>query len=125
MNPNPRAIVTGALLAAGTAGIQAVLTALGCGPAGIVTSVAALLTTAVTVLGPKLIELRPLQQFSKDMRWFIKHKVGGDDLIKMATLLKENQEQVLQAYVAAIKAARTEAKEPSTRKSRRDSTSSS
>lgn len=40
-----------ALLAAGTAGIQAALTALGAGPAGIITSMAALLTTAITVLG--------------------------------------------------------------------------
>ena len=40
-----------ALLAAGTAGIQAALTALGAGPAGVVASMAALLTTAITVLG--------------------------------------------------------------------------
>jgi hypothetical protein len=125
MNPNPRAILTGALLAAGTAGIQAVLTALGCGPAGIVTSVAALLTTAITVLGPKLIELRGRQQFGKEIRWLVMHKVDGDDLKEIATQLKDLHEKELQAHVAAIKAARTEAKEPCMRKSRRSSAAAS
>jgi hypothetical protein len=125
MNPNPRAILTGALLAAGAAGIQAVLTALGCGPAGIVTSVAALFTTAITVLGPKLIELRGRHQFGMDIRWLIKHKVGGDDLMKIATMIKEHHEKALDADVAAIKAARAEAKERKTRRSRRSSTATS
>jgi hypothetical protein len=119
MNPNPRAILTGALLAAGTAGIQAVLTALGCGPAGIVTSVAALLTTTITVLGPKLIELRARQQFGKDIRWLIEHKQEGINVVEIATMLKEYHEKVLQAHVAAIKAIHTQAQEPNTRKSRR------
>jgi hypothetical protein len=114
MNPNPRAIVTGALLAAGTAGIQAVITALGAGPAGIITSIAALLTTAITVLGPKLIDLRAEQQFSKDIRWLITHKQG--DIREIATQLKEYHEQVLQTRVAAIKAARTKTKERKTGK---------
>lgn len=55
MNGNPCVILTGALLAAGTAGIQAVLTTLGCGPVGIITSIAALLTTAITVLGSRVV----------------------------------------------------------------------
>jgi len=125
MNPNPRAILTGALLAAGTAGIQALLTVLGCGPAGIVTSIAALLTTAITALGPKLIELRGQQQFGKEIRWLVMHKVDGDDLKEIATQLKEFHEKVLQAHVAAIKAAQTETKEPSMRKSRRSSAAAS
>jgi hypothetical protein len=114
MNGNPPAILTGALLAAGTAGIQAVLTALGSGPAGIVTSVAALLTTAITVLGPKLIDLRAQQQFGKDIRWLMTHKQDEINPVEMATLLKDYHEKVLQAHVAAIKAAHTEAKERST-----------
>jgi len=125
MNPNPRAILTGALLAAGAAGIQAILTALGCGPVGIVTSVAALLTTAITVLGPKLIELRGQQQFGKDIRWLVMHNVDGGDLMQITTQLKEYYEKALQAHVAAIKAARTETKDPSTRTSRRSSTAAS
>lgn len=123
MNGNPLAILTGALLAAGTAGIQAVLSALGCGPAGIVTSVAALLTTAITVLGPKLIDLRGEQQFGKELRWLVKHKVDEGNLRETATQLKEYHEHVLQARVAAIKAARTETKERKTTRSRRSSTS--
>jgi hypothetical protein len=125
MNGNPRAILTGALLAAGTAGIQAVLTALGCGPAGIVVSVTTVLTTAITVLGPKLIDLRAQHQLSSDIRWLIKHKVDGTDTVEIATLLKEYQEKALDAHVAAIKAARTDAKERNTRKSRQSSTGAS
>jgi citrate lyase gamma subunit len=125
MNPNPRAILTGALLAAGTAGIQAVLTALGCGPAGIITSIAALLTTAITVLGPKLIDLRAQQQFGKEIRWLVMHKVAGDDLKEIVMQLKDFHEKVLQAHVAAIKAARTETKKPSMRRSRRSSAATS
>ena len=125
MNGNPRAILTGALLAAGTAGIQAVLTALGCGPAGIITSVAALLTTAITVLGPKLIDLRAQQQFGKDIRWLVTHKQEGINVVELATQLKDYHEKVLQAHVAAIKAAHTQAKEPNTRKSRRSSAAAS
>jgi hypothetical protein len=125
MNGNPRAILTGALLAAGAAGIQAVLTALGCGPAGIVTSVAALLTTAITVLGPKLIDLRGEQQLGRELRWLIEHNQGAASTLELATQLKDYHEHVLQARVAAIKAARTEKKERKTRKSRRSSTSAS
>lgn len=125
MNGNPRAILTGALLAAGAAGIQAVLTALGCGPAGIVTSVAALLTTAITVLGPKLIDLRGEQQLGRELRWLIEHNQGTASTLELATQLKDYHEHVLQARVAAIKAARTEKKERKTRKSRRSSTSAS
>jgi hypothetical protein len=117
MNGNPRAILTGALLAAGAAGIQAVLTALGCGPAGIVTSVAALLTTAVTVLGPKLIDLRGEQQLGRELRWLIEHSQGAASTLELATQLKDYHEHVLQARVAVIKAARTEKKERKTRKS--------
>jgi hypothetical protein len=106
MNGNPRAILTGALLAAEAAGIQAVLTALGCGPAGIITSVAALLTTATTVLGPKLIEMRAQQQFGKDIRWLVTHKQEGINVVELATQLKDYHEKVLQAHVAATKAAR-------------------
>jgi hypothetical protein len=119
MNGNPRVILTGALLAAGTAGVQAALTALGCGPAGIVVSVTTVLTTAITVLGPKLIELRAQHQLGKDIRWMIKHKHDGIDLVEIATLLKDYQEKAAQAHVAAIKAARTGATEQNTRKSRR------
>jgi hypothetical protein len=122
MNGNPRAILTGALLAAGAAGIQAVLTALGCGPAGILTSVAALLTTAITVLGPKLIDLRAEQQFGKELRWLIEHNQGATSTLELATQLKEYHEHVLQARISAIKAAHTEAKERKTRKSRRSPT---
>jgi hypothetical protein len=125
MNPNPRAILTGALLAAGAAGIQAVLAALGCGPAGIVTSVAALLTTAITVLGPKMIDLRAEQQFGKDIRWLIEHNQGATSNPELATQLKEYHEKVLQAHVAAITAARADTKERKTRKSRRSSTATS
>jgi hypothetical protein len=125
MNPNPRAILTGALLAAGTAGIQAVLTALGCGPADIVTSIAALLTTAITALGPKLIELRGQQQFGKEIRWLVMHKVDGGRSQEIATQLKEFHEKVLRAHVAAIKAAHTETKEPSMRNPRRSSAGAS
>jgi hypothetical protein len=124
MNGNPRAILTGALLAAGTAGIQAVLTALGCGPAGIVTSVAALLTTAITVLGPKLIDLRTQQQFGKDIRLLMTHKQEGINVVELATQLKEYHEQVLQAHVAAIKATRTGTADRNTRKARRSSAAS-
>jgi hypothetical protein len=119
MNPNPRAILTGALLAAGTAGIQAVLTALGCGPAGLVTSLAALLTTAITVLGPKLIDLRGQQQLSRQIRWMIRHQVAGADIVKLAALEKEYLVEVLHTHVAAIEAARTEKKERKPRKARR------
>jgi hypothetical protein len=122
MNPNPRAILIGALLAAGTAGIQAVLTAFGCGPAGIITPLAALLTTAITVLGPKLIDLRGKQQLNRQIRWMIRHQVAGADIVKLAALEKEYQVEVLHAHVAAIKAARTEKKEPKPRKARRSST---
>ncbi|WP_300610168.1 hypothetical protein [Trebonia sp.] len=125
MNPNPRAILTGALLTAGAAGLQAVLTALGCGPAGIITSIAALLTTAITVLGPKLIELRGEQQFFREIRWLIMHKVDGDDLKEIATQLKQFHEKALQAHVAAIKAAHTKTKKPSMRRSRRSSSAAS
>lgn len=125
MNGNPRAILTGALLAAGTAGIQAVLTALGCGPAGIITSIAALLTTAITVLGPKLIELRAQQQLGKDIRWLVTHKHEGVNVAEIAAMLKDYHEKVLQAHVAAIKAAHTQAKEPNTRKSCRSSAAAS
>ncbi|HXL94274.1 MAG TPA: hypothetical protein VN969_35540 [Streptosporangiaceae bacterium] len=122
MNPNPRAILTGALLAAGTAGIQAVLTALGCGPAGIVASLAALLTTAITVLGPKLIDLRGQQQLSRQIRWMVRHQVAGADIVKLAALEREYLVEVLHAHVAAIEAARTEKKERKPRKARRPST---
>jgi hypothetical protein len=122
MNPNPRAILTGALLAAGTAGIQAVLTALGCGPAGIVASLAALLTRAITVLGPKLIDLRGQQQLSRQIRWMVRHQVAGADIAKLAALEKEYLVEVLHAHVAAIEAARTEKKERKPRKARRPST---
>jgi len=125
MNPNPRAILTGALLAAGTAGIQAALTALGCGPAGIVTSVAALLTTAITVLGPKLIDLRAEQQFGKELRWLIQHNQGAANTLEFATQLKEYHEQALQARVAAIKAAQTAAQDRKNSKSRPSSASTS
>jgi hypothetical protein len=125
MNGNPRAILTGALLAAGAAGIQAVLTALGCGPVGIVTSVAALLTTAITVLGPKLIELRAQHQLGRDIRWIIKHNQDGTNTLELATLMKDYQEKALQARVAAIEAARTEVKGRNGRKSRQSSTSAS
>jgi hypothetical protein len=121
MNPNPRAILTGALLAAGAAGIQAVLTVLGCGPAGLVTSVAALLTTAITALGPKLIDLRAEQQFGKELRWLIEHNQGATNTLELATQLKEHHEHVLQARIDAIKAARTETKGRKTGKSRRSS----
>jgi hypothetical protein len=122
MNPNPRAILTGALLAAGTAGIQAALIALGAGPVGIITSITALLTTAITVLGPKLIDLRGEQQFGKELRWLIEHNQSATSTLEIATQLKEYHEHVLQARVAAIKAARTETKERKTRKTRRSST---
>jgi hypothetical protein len=125
MNGNPRAILTGALLAAGAAGIQAVLTALGCGPAGIITSVAALLTTAITVLGPKLIDLRAQQQLGKDIRWLMTHNQEGTSTLEIATLLKNYHEKVLQAHVTAITAAHTETKKPSTSKSRRSSAATS
>jgi hypothetical protein len=118
MNGNPHAILTGALLAAGAAGIQAVLTALGCGPAGIVTSIAALLTTAITVLGPKLIELREHQQLGKEVRWLVTHKQEGIDVMKLTAQLKDYHEKVLQARVAAIRTTHTHAKEPNTRKAR-------
>jgi hypothetical protein len=114
-----------ALLAAGTAGIQAALTALGAGPAGIITSMAALLTTAITVLGPKLIDLRGEQQFGKELRWLIEHNQGPTSTLEIATQLKEYHEHVLQARMAAIKAAHTETKERKTRNSRRSSTSAS
>jgi hypothetical protein len=119
MNGNPGAILTGALLAAGTAGIQAVLTTLGCGPAGIITSVAALLTTAITVLGPKLIDLRAQQQFGKEIRWLITHRQEGINVAELATQLKDYHEKVLQAHVAAIKATRTGTANRNTRKARR------
>jgi hypothetical protein len=125
MNGNPRAILTGALLAAGTAGIQAVLTALGCGPAGIVTSVAALLTTAITVLGPKLIDLRAQQQLGKDIRWVMTHNQDRTDTLEIATMLKDYHEKVLQAHVAAIKAAHAQTKERNTKKSPRSSAAAS
>ncbi|HXL87876.1 MAG TPA: hypothetical protein VN969_02655 [Streptosporangiaceae bacterium] len=125
MNGNPRVILTGALLAAGAAGIQAVLTALGCGPAAIITSVAAPLTTAITILGPKLIDLRAQQQLGNDIRWLMTHKQEGINVVELATQLKEYHEQVLQAHVAAITAAHTEAKKRNTRKPRRSSTATS
>ena len=125
MNGNPRVILTGALLAAGAAGIQAVLTALGCGPAAIITSVAALLTTAITILGPKLIDLRAQQQLGNDIRWLMTHKQEGINVVELATQLEEYHEQVLQAHVAAITAAHTEAKKRNTRKPRRSSTATS
>lgn len=125
MNGNPRVILTGALLAAGAAGIQAVLTALGCGPAAIITSVAALLTTAITILGPKLIDLRAQQQLSNDIRWLMTHNQEGTSTLEIATLLKNYHEKVLQAHVAAITAAHTEAKKRNTRKPRRSSTATS
>jgi hypothetical protein len=114
-----------ALLAAGTAGIQAALTALGVGPADIITSMAALLTTAITVLGPKLIDLRGEQQFGKELRWLIEHNQGPTSTLEIATQLKEYHEHVLQARMAVIKAAHTETKERKTRNSRRSSTSAS
>jgi hypothetical protein len=126
MKGNPRAILTGALLAAATAGIQAALTALGCGPAGIVVSVTTVLTTAITVLGPKLIELRAQNQFGKDIRWIITHhQQYGIDPVKFAKLIKDHHEKVIQAHVAATKAAHTEAKERNTGKPRRSSASPS
>jgi hypothetical protein len=125
MNPNPRAILTGALLAAGAAGVQPVLSALGCGPAAIVTSAAALLTTAITVFGPKLIDLREHQQFGKDIRWLVTHKKEGIDVMALGAQLKEYHEQVLHAHVAAIQATRTGTKEQNTRKSQRSSGSAS
>jgi hypothetical protein len=125
MNGNPRVILTGALLAAGAAGIQAVLTALGCGPAAIITSVAALLTTAITILGPKLIGLRAQQQLSNDIRWLMTHNQEGTSTLEIATLLKNYHEKVLQAHVAAITAAHTQTKEPNTSKSRRSSAATS
>lgn len=106
MNPNPRAILTGALLAAGTAAMQATLTALGCGPAGIVTSAVSLLTTAITILGPRLIELRAQHQLGADIRWIIEHAPAGADITAIATLLKDYQVKALDAHVAAIKASR-------------------
>ncbi len=111
MNGNPRAILTGALLAAGTAGIQAALTALGCGPAGIVVAVASVLTTAITVLGPKLIELRARQQFSKDIRWLVERKPEAINTMEIANPLKDYQDKALDAHVAAIKAAEPRARE--------------
>ncbi len=121
MNPNPRAILTGALLASGTAGIQAVLAALGCGPAGIITSLAALLTTAITVLGPKLIDLRGHQQLGRQIRWMVRHQVAGADIVKLAAQEKEYLVEVLHAHVTAIEAARSE-KGRKPRKARRSST---
>ena len=111
MNGNPRVILTGALLAAGAAGI--------------ITSVAALLTTAITILGPKLIGLRAQQQLGKDIRWLMTHNQEGTSTLEIATLLKNYQEKVLQAHVAAITAAHAQTKEPNTSKSRRSSAATS
>jgi len=118
MNGNPRAILTGALLAAGTAGIQAVLTGAGCGPAGIAVSVTTVLTTAITVLGPKWFLLRAQRQLSKDMRWIIRRPQAGVDPVKIGTLLVSYQEKVLDAHVATIKAAQAEAQGRKRRTSR-------
>jgi hypothetical protein len=124
MKGNPQAILTGALLAAGTAGIQAALTALGCGPAGIIASVTAVLTTAITVLGPKWIELRAHNQLSRDIRWLIKHPQEGINPMKIAALLKDYQDKVIEAH-AVIEAAHAEEKGRKSSKSHRSSTEAS
>ena len=53
------------------------------------------------------------------------HKVAGDDLKEIVMQLKDFHEKVLQAHVAAIKAAHAQTKERNTKKSPRSSAAAS